>query len=233
MHDVKAVKLDKLTKRLGRDLAANPKKAGLLGLMVLVALYFWYPLLVDLTGSGDGTKTAQAANVILTDDPAEPNSSGRKPKETLKWEKVRQCVQSDPWMSPATFNTTWNNPFAVTTVPPAEAKDAAVAEAEAAAAASTEFAKTEIPPAEAGLSVASVAIGPRMRAVTIAGDVYRENEVVAVTTQNGEQLEFRIVSISPHAVQVERNGKVYRLELSRPRLAKGDKIQPIGLSQSE
>lgn len=229
---VKAVKLDKLTKKLSRDLAANPKKAGLLSLMVVVALYFWFPLLKDMIPLGGGAKTAQAANVILTDDPGEPSGSGRKPKETLKWEKVRLCVVSDPWMSSAVFDTAWHDPFAVPSPPVAEAMDSATAtaedEAEAVAAAGT--LETEVQPAEAGLSVASVAIGPRMRAVTIAGDVYREKEVIAVTAPNGEQLEFRIVSIAPHEVQVERNGKVYRLELSRPRLAKGDRIAPITTS---
>jgi hypothetical protein len=39
------VKLDKLVKQLRRDATANPKKTALLGVMALVALYFWGPLL--------------------------------------------------------------------------------------------------------------------------------------------------------------------------------------------
>lgn len=221
------MKLDNLAKKLSRDLAANPKKAALLGLMVAVALYFWFPLLKDWIGSGAGTKTAEAANVILTDDPVEPGDAGRKPKETLKWEKVRQCVDSDPWMASAALDAQWHDPFALPERAAESPMDAGGATAEATAAA-VQSSEVEVDPADAGLSVASVVVGPRMRAVTIGGEVYRENDVIVASAADGETLEFRIVSIAPTEVQFQRNGKVYRLELSRPQLAKGDRIQPVG-----
>ena len=225
------MKLDKLSKKLSRDLAANPKKAAILGLMVLVALYFWMPLLTAWLPGGGSTSTAQAANVILTDDPEEGSGTARKPKETLKWEKVRQCVDSDPWMAAANYDPQWRNPFALPVPPPVEESTEAAAEA-AAAAAALSVPAAEVDPTDAGLSVASVAVGPRVRAVTIGGEVYRENDLVEATAQDGETLEFRIVSIAPTEVQFERNGKVYRLQLSRPRLAKGDRIDRGGATDN-
>ena len=82
----------------------------------------------------------------------------------------------------------------------------------------------EIGPSDAGLSVGSVAVGPRVRAVTIAGEVYRENDVVVAATEDGERLEFQITKISATEVHFQRAGTSYRLELVRPRLAKGDRI---------
>jgi len=216
------VKLDKLTKKLSRDLAANPKKAAILGLMVLVALYFWFPLLKEWVAGGGKSGTAQASNVILTDDPVTEAGTSRKPKETLRWEKVRQCVDSDPWMASATFDPQWRNPFATPLLVPTEKLEATTDTPEAVATAPQGV--PEIGPDQAGLSVASVVVGPRLRSVTIGGEVYCENDLVEATAQDGETLEFQIVSITPTEVQMQRNGKIYRLQLSRPRLAKGDRI---------
>lgn|GEM_PF-2083553 len=221
-----AVKLDKLTKRLSRDLAANPKKAGILGVMVLVALYFWLPLLKEWIGDSATSGPAKVASVILTDDPATPAAGASKAKETLRWEKVRQWVESDPWMASATFDPQWRDPFAISSLTdPAQTTPKSTTpttpEAIAAQAAASDG---DISPEQAGLSVASVVVGPRLRTVNIGGDVYRENDLVEATAKDGETLEFQIVSITPHEVWMRRNGKTYRLQLSRPRLAKGDRI---------
>ena len=64
------MKLDKLLKRLKRDAAASPQKAGALGLMVVVALYFWAPLVMKHLPKGKPKPGATAAGpVILGDDP--------------------------------------------------------------------------------------------------------------------------------------------------------------------
>ena len=79
---VETVKLDKLTKQLRRDIAANPKKAAALGLMVLVALYFWGPLVWSWFAPAAARESSKASNValILTDDPAEPARQGQGPR---------------------------------------------------------------------------------------------------------------------------------------------------------
>jgi hypothetical protein len=222
------VNLDKLTKKLSRDLTANPKKAGLLGLMVLVALYFWAPLLKGAVLGKGGASTSQTAQVILTDDPLEAGAAPRKPKETLKWEKLRQLVETDSKMASVAYNAQWRDPFTPSSAPnstvpePAsvvvETLDSVMVEPEPA---------VDADPTELGLSVASVMIGPRTRAVTIAGDVYRESETIVATTRDGQGVEYRIVAIHATEVHFERNGKTYRVELSRPNLAKGDRIGRI------
>src|SRR5690606_37832188 len=126
-----------------------------------------FPLLKDWTSGLTGRRTtAKAGMVILTDDPVdEAAAATRKPKESLKWEKVRQYVESDPWMASATFNPQWTNPFRLQRTPAEQAVDAAaVAALTQTTSAPTPL--TEITPADAGLKVASVAVGPRLRSVT-------------------------------------------------------------------
>jgi hypothetical protein len=218
------VKLDKLTRRLSRDLAANPKKAGILGVMVLVALYFWFPMIAGWFKSQGTNQVAAATDVILTDDPIAPEEMTARPKESLRWEKVRQWLEADRLTTSAAIDPSWRDPFAptlketkpeepTTSIPPAEAA-ALAAQAE------------EIDPESAGVKIASVMIGRRKSAVVIDGDVYRENDVVSVTSKEGTTLDFRLTSIQRELVEFERNGKRYKIALSRPRLAKGDVIAP-------
>ena len=111
----KLVKLDKLAKQARRDLLANPKKAALLGLMLLVAAYFWGPLLwkwlVPASGSKGG-KGGQTA-LIMEDDPAEAAPQAKPGAlRPFRWEKVRQQIRSDRFMVPASFEKHWPDPFA-------------------------------------------------------------------------------------------------------------------------
>ncbi|MBW8884592.1 MAG: hypothetical protein JF612_07410, partial [Planctomycetia bacterium] len=96
---VKAVNLEKLAKQLRRDTAANPKKAAALGLMILVALYFWGPLAwkwFSASGSKRSAKTS-LASLILTDDPVEPSQQTKaRGGAKFKWEKARQLIKQDP-----------------------------------------------------------------------------------------------------------------------------------------
>ena len=42
--------LERFAKRLRREVIANPKKAAILGIMLLVAIYFWTPLVMGWMG---------------------------------------------------------------------------------------------------------------------------------------------------------------------------------------
>ncbi len=106
--------LEKLTKQLRRDVAANPKKAALLGLMVVVALYFWGPLVWKFASVAGGKPRSNAnlASLILTDDPADSPQQGKtRSGGKFRWDKVRQIIRQDPHMLPAVFDPNWVNPF--------------------------------------------------------------------------------------------------------------------------
>src|SRR6266576_3193818 len=110
----KAVNLEKLAKQLRRDLAANPKKAAALGLMVLVALYFWGPLAWKWVAAGGNKRNSKVnmASLILTDDPVEPSHQTKvRGGAKFRWEKARQLIRQDPHMVSATFDARWIDPF--------------------------------------------------------------------------------------------------------------------------
>ncbi len=129
-------------------------------------------------------------------------------------------------MVPASFEKHWPNPFAPLPVV-AQTQKSAEGEAQAAiAAAKTE---TELTPVSAGLTLASVAIGPRRRTATISGNTYREGQTIA--SGGGENVAanraaFRLVKIEQHGVELEHDGKTWWLEFDKPKLAHGDEIGP-------
>lgn len=204
---------------------ANPKKAAILGLMLLVAAYFWGPLLWKWVAPGGkkGGKESQTA-LILEDDPAEatPQTKGGAVKP-FRWEKVRQSIRNDRFMVSAAFEPQWPNPFAP---PPGVARTPG---GESAGGTAAEKSPVEVTPQTAGLKLASVAIGPKRRTATIGGDTYREGDMIAVEgaeKQGSTGAEFRLVRIEAHGVELAREGKTWWLEFEKPRLAKGDEIEP-------
>lgn len=225
----KLVKLDKLAKQARRDLAANPKKAAILGLMLLVAAYFWGPLLWKWLAPGGkvkGGKDGQTA-LILEDDPVEAAPQAKPGAlRPFRWEKVRQQIRRDRFMVPAAFEEQWPNPFAPL---PVAAQSQTTIEGESQAAIAAAKTETELTPESAGLTLASVAISPRRRTATISGNTYREGETI--TAGGGDDKAatgpaFRLVRIERQGVELEHEGKTWWLEFDKPRLVQGDEIEP-------
>ena len=217
------MKLDKLAKQLRRDATANPKKAALLGLMALVAMYFWAPLAWRWFAPVGGKKSSKAGKValILTDDPVETKDKAKgRVVSNFRWEKVRQLIEHDSRMTSASFEASWLDPFAR-----APAQVETPVESQLIAAAPPVV--PDVKPSDAGLALTSVMISPRRKTATINGEVYHEHEVVSASLKDDPMsgLEFRLVRISSKWVELEREGKLFLLELSRPALAQGDEIE--------
>jgi hypothetical protein len=218
----KAVKLEKLARQLRRDISASPKKAAALGLMLVVAIYFWAPMVWGWIKPASGKAQAAAAgDVILEDDPVDPVAQASKSKHVFAWEKVRKAVAADPRMTPALLDPEWRDPFRLLAGLPAS--DQAIA----AAALARQPKAAEVDPAAAGLVLTSVAIGSQRRSATITGNTYQEGETIRPVDADGEPLgtlEFRLVRVEYYGVELEQSGKTYRLELKRATLATGDEI---------
>jgi hypothetical protein len=226
------VKLDKLAKQARRDLLANPKKAAVLGLMLLVAAYFWGPLLWKWLAPAGGAKGGNSGPtaLILEDDPAEAapqaKPGGLNP---FRWEKVRQLIRSDRLMTPATLQADWPNPFAP--LPVAAASEPIRGPGSAGAGELPATAAAELTPESIGLRLASVAIGPRRRTATISGDTYVEGEAVTASgkrTTAAQSPAFQILRIETGGVELERDGKTWWLLFDQPKLAQGDEIESPG-----
>jgi hypothetical protein len=213
------VKLDKIARQIRRDIAASPRKAAVLGLMVLVALYFWAPMIwgwIRPANTGSSA-VASSSDLILEDEPIDPAKSAKKEGRAFAWEKVRRKVAADPRMTPAVYDVSWADPFRP---PQKDAGSQTGVTPETAAAAAP-----AIDPAALGLKLTSVAISAQRRAAVISGEKYREGDLVP---SNGDRqgsppgIQFRLTKVGFHEVHLEYQGQTYILELSRPRLAPGD-----------
>jgi hypothetical protein len=230
------VNLDKLAKQLRRDMAANPKKAAALGLMVLVALYFWGPLAWKFVSASSSKRTQKmsTASLILTDDPAEPTQQTRqRGGAKFRWEKVRQLIKQDPQMVSAAFDPIWIEPFGKPTASAAAAES--VPESPMTEAAAVAAAVIAVDPSEIGIVLGGVMIGPRNRVATINGKACHEGDVIEVADKNDKSLshEFRVVKIRRHGVELDFSGRMLTLELKRPTLSHGDEIEGIKLKGSK
>src|SRR5687768_8945785 len=79
--------------------------------MVLVAIYFWAPIVSGWAGRPARKPTTVAGGLILDDEPVDPAAQARRARQTFPWEKVRKQVLADPRMTAVAFQTSWHNPF--------------------------------------------------------------------------------------------------------------------------
>jgi hypothetical protein len=157
--------------------------------------------------------------VILEDDPVDPGAQARKQRQVFHWEKVRRKVLADSRMTPARYELAWNDPF--------RGLAATAANPQSVAGSPAETTTSGGDPAQLGLTLTSVVIGRVRRSATISGESYREGEMIPVGGQEGAAapgIAFRLVHVGFHEVKLERGGRSYTLELSRPRLASGDEL---------
>jgi hypothetical protein len=72
-----------------------------------------------------------------------------------------------------------------------------------------------------------VSISARRRTATINGELYREDEFVSASLKDNpaSEVKFRLFQITSYGVRLERDGKVYALDLAKPTLAQGDEIE--------
>jgi hypothetical protein len=234
---VKAVTLNNLTSQLRRDVTANPKKAAALGLMVVVALYFWGPLAWKFMQSSGGKqkKDANLAALILTDDPVETNQAGKgSTRSRFRWEKVRQLMHDDPYMRSAAFNVAWIDPFAKPareTTPEPAAVEAPMEDPSAVSAAMA----ASVQPESLGFVLGGIIIGQRNRYATINGEPCREGDLISITDKSDKSAayEFRVVKINRQSVQLEMAGRIFTLELAKSQLGAGDEFDRGRLGSRE
>lgn len=221
------MKLDKLLKRLKRDAAASPQKAGALGLMVLVALYFWAPLVLkNFKGKSKPGAPGAARQVILGDDPLLVKAAVHPASDSQHWDRIREVLAQDQLMQAAMYNATWENPFQP--LQPEEPADAKAPTAETTPDPKLLPATPKVEPELAkqhlnGVSLSSVIVGQRGTSAVIRGKLYRVGDVLAFGGDAGApKIEFRIVAIDELGVDLKYDDQKFRLERARPALMTGE-----------
>jgi hypothetical protein len=217
------VNLEKLARKLKRDLAANPKRAALLGLMLVVAGYFWAPLVSKWLGKNTRKEARAEGMVILGDDlPIEQRS---QTKGQPRWDKLLAWMEADPRMAshkPAQDLHPFGRPSAVS----------AVAEKPRAEEAAASPVALDITPQAAGAVLNGVLVGARQKQATINGETYRLGERIPLAGKESTgPVEFELLQVRKDGVVLGRSAKLYDLKLEQTKLAGRDKIERTDGSQ--
>lgn len=233
--------LENLAKRIRKELLRNKLKSAVLGAMLLIALYFWVPL-VGRWAAGESASPASADAAspepagegsagAADDDPGPPvaeTPAGITPKVKYRWNQLVDWMDHDPFMMSAALSEEQVDPFRKLDdpEPPVDPVD----QVEAVAPPRAE-ALPDIAPEQLGLVLDGTFIGRKYRAAKIKGVRYREKSAVVVpagtavaSTDNAaaqktvEPIEFQLAEIHPKYVVLTRNGRRFPLRLHRPNL---------------
>ncbi len=218
-------------KRLRRETAANPTKAAILGGLLLVAMYFWAPLVWSWIGPSP--EEAKSPTVAAEDVPTplagfpsalasakhQDTTQGKKQKKASEypWSRVTQWIEQDAAMRPVVEPSTARDPFVAVVAKLVEAPQSEVPKPAEAA--------VEVTPDSLGLVLSSTLVGPRRRTALINGRSYQQGRVVALE-QGGRQLEFKLAEVHPRRAVLTRDNKRY--ELTVPKLAPAGRLEIYG-----
>ena len=221
--------LVKLGKKLRREAAASPKKAILLGLAAVVAIYFWMPLVWGWIGKSDSNVATTAAPagatpmVAATGPAAAPIAPpAAKPSEPDRpcWQQIIRWMHDDPRTMTAPTLTKTRDPFESPKIEVAETKSVEPPKPKPVA----------ITPAAAGLVLTSTIIGPQRRVAQISGKIYAVGQTIEVRKEKKDKdaggPAFKLIEVQPRRAVLEADGQ--RFELLIPEPGKSGKIELLG-----
>jgi hypothetical protein len=180
--------LKRLAKQLRRELKAHPGRATILGVLLLVGVYFWGPILWGSSKSkapGDGQAIeANAPNVAL--DPSDATAKKTQGFVAWPWDETIAAIERDPRMRTATGLGTLRNPFAATPkyVAHLEKQKANEDGAKKAGADSQKKkpVKVEVTPESVGLVLTSTMVGGRRSVATVNGKLVKIGDLITAST---------------------------------------------------
>ncbi|HEV2972177.1 MAG TPA: hypothetical protein VGY55_19545 [Pirellulales bacterium] len=212
--------------KVRREVATNPKKAIVLAIGSVVALWFWAPLAAKWFGKPElNPKTAKAPATAAIKSSAAP-ASGNQPavtagttvsigngqNPTRPWRQLVTWMEQDPRMAPATELGIGRDPFASSRNELIRANPPRATPGDA-----------ELSPADAGIVLISTIVGLGKRMALIGKEVFEEGDLIPALHGAGS---FRLVEIRPREIVLERKGKQYRLALPGDELASNGDRKP-------
>jgi hypothetical protein len=201
-----------------REAAANPAKAGALAIVLVVAIWFWVPLVVHWCSppaAPSGKAAAAGAPPNATPDNGAKelaaSSATLATASSANWQDLDQTIEQDRRMRPNVQLSGWRDPFGPSAAALAAEKTMQQHEQQQ----KQHQVKKRAPPpdllpADAGLVLNSTLVGSGPRMALIGGEPYWEGDMVpAPSSSDG----FRVAEIYPRQVVLQRHGKQYNLEI--------------------
>jgi hypothetical protein len=217
------VNLDKLGRKLRREAVANPKKAAILGLVTVLALYFWAPLLrgwfaTDKPGVPAATEAATVTVAAGAQPAAAARAASEKPAVGLpSWQQVVEWRHKDSRTMIAPVLAQTRDPFEtpIGDEPQMVAEDKLKAK------------PPIVAPAAAGLVLTSTIIGPQRRIVQINGEIYRVGQTIETGKgKDSPTTKYKLIEVHPRRAVLEADGEQFELTIPEPESS--DKIHLLG-----
>jgi hypothetical protein len=203
-----------LAKRLQREIKSSPGKAGGLAVLLLVAGYFWAPLIMQFFGNDTAAPASAPAASPAVAGPAvaAPTSvqvAGATSAEApaYDWRRVAADLDADSRMASIAEPSREHDPFATRA-----SATSAVAEVR-----KVEPVARDLTPDEAGLVLSSTLVSARRKIAEINDKSYRVGDRVRALGDDYD-VAFRVVDVSPRRVLLERDGKRFELKIRHPLL---------------
>jgi hypothetical protein len=204
----------KIVKQLRREVTSNPKKAAILGMGLLIAVYFWVPLVWGWIGKGRpavaAAKLAAAPSVTPLAPPTATATASAAKKESepaqYTWQQLVEWMDHDPRKLPADLGSADRDPFQglETIVVPKHVLQLAERPA---------VEEKQLTPAGLGLVLSSTLIASRRTAV-INAKTYEEGKKLDFSFA-GQRVTFLLAEVHPRGVVLARNGERFDLPLRR------------------
>ena len=206
----------KTIQKLKRELAKNKAKSAVLGVLCLVAAYYWLPLIGKfLPGKKEQTETTAATDEATAGPPVIPTANTNTVPTTdapaatpeLSWSKIARAIEADVYMTSMPSNPDIRSPFAFIEEPKAEqvATDL-IPEEDGDVPTEEEEDESSI-----DIDVTSVIVGSRRSVATINGVAYKLGDTV-----RSADAEYQIVAIDADSISVTNRGETVQIPVSRP-----------------
>jgi hypothetical protein len=205
------VNLKKLARRLRCEASANPKKAVVLALLVLVALYRWAPLVGTWLGKEDrkGKPAVQGSSTEILPSPKntvardEPEPVASEGDGRYRWDQVVRWMEQDPRTVASAVLATRRDPLR---------RAGEAAESESKQEEEPQPVVPAVTPQELGLALSATVVGANRRVAMIDGRAYTEGKTIA-RIQDGQRFEFALVRILPRQVVLGQGDRQFVLAI--------------------
>jgi hypothetical protein len=205
------VSLNKLTRRLRREIRSSPKKAAALGLLLLLAVYYWMPLLKGMIAKEDraaetATESPEPGFAAVTATQAVPQpASAASSTPSYKWEDLVRWSQEDTATRSAETLVDRRDPFRPVQVEVAEVKSEPVEETPV---------QPLWTPERLGMKLSGTVVGADRGVAVIGGKAYAVGRSVELS-QEGQVIDFKLTEVHSQHIVLERLGERFELEIDK------------------
>ena len=214
--------MNKIVRQLRREMRTNPKKAVVLGLLGVVAVWFWAPLAASWIAPDDpaAEHAAVASPVALSLPEMSPQmpitgqtasdptpETGESPGHS--WQQLARWIDADPRTLATKVSCDQRDPFVV---PRAEVVEESLDDESGMLPGPS---PEELTPESLGMVLSSTIIGPRDRGARINGKLYQQGESIVLELE-GQPIEFSLAEVHLRHVVLGRNEERFELKIPAP-----------------